>query len=303
MTQLEPNEDLYRTLQDKVAVVTGGATGIGRAVIEQFVHHGAKVAFGDVNDVESQNLLSRLGPDNAIYSHCDASSYTDQLRLFAAAEAKFGRVDIAVGNAGIVIPLDPYMADSDVTQEPPMGEIEVNLKGAIFTSRIAAHYLRRSGGGDIVLTSSISGFKESGGLPIYTASKHGIVGIVRGANLNLIKEDIRINVVCPWMTKTAMSAAISEGWYRLQLPTNEAADVATSILICATANRSDNAEETHINADLPFAGKILWVGGGKTFEIEDRIQALEPQWLGSENSKELKKGQTYLASLDPHAEI
>lgn len=200
MTHLELNPDLLCNLKGKVVVITGGATGIGRAVIEQFIQNGAKVAFGDVNDSAAQDLLANLSSTNVQYSHCDASSYKDQLNLFDLAEKNFGRVDIVVGNAGVVIPPDPYADDSDVTQEPPMGEVEVNLKGAIYTSRIGTHYLRRYGGGDITLTSSIAGFKESGGLPIYTASKHGIVGIIRGANLNLIKENIRINVVCPWMT-------------------------------------------------------------------------------------------------------
>lgn len=66
------------------------------------------------------------------------------------------------------------------------------------------------------------------------------------------------------------------------------------MLICATANRGQN-EQTHKNAALPFAGKIIWVGGGGSYEIEDRIQALESQWLGEENSKVLIKGQEFLA--------
>lgn len=102
--------------------------------------------------------------------------------------------------------------------------------------------------------------------------------------------------------ETAMARAISEGWYKLKLPSNEAADVATAIIICSTANRGD-AGEVHHNAKLPFAGKILWVGGGQTYEIEDRIQALEPQWLGEQNSKELARGQAYLASMAPRREV
>lgn len=99
-----------------------------------------------------------------------------------------------------------------------------------------------------------------------------------------------------------MAKAISEGWYKLGLPTNEAADVAAAIILCATANRG-NAGLMHHNAAQPFAGKILWVGGGKTYEIEDRIQALEPQWLGALNSTELARGQAYLASMAPRKEV
>lgn len=211
MTHLELNHELLRTLKDKVVVLTGGSTGIGRSVIELSIQNGAKVVFGDINDAAASDLLASLGSSDSVrFSHCDASSYADQLKLFDLAEKTFGRVDIAVGNAGVVIPPDPYADDSDVTVEPPLGEIEVNLKGAIFTSRIGTHFIRKNGGGDIVLTSSIAGFKESGGLPIYTASKHGVVGIIRGANINLIKENIRINVVCPWMTSKCKDPTQSE---------------------------------------------------------------------------------------------
>jgi hypothetical protein len=73
---------------------------------------------------------------------------------------------------------------------------------------------------------------------------------------------------------------------------NEPEDVATSMLICATAGRSDNA--THNGATTPFHGKILLVAGGKSYEIEDKLQSLEPQWLGERNSQDLAKGQDFL---------
>lgn len=87
-----------------------------------------------------------------------------------------------------------------------MKEVDVNLSGAIFTARIGMHYLRKNkshngkGGGDLVLVSSIAGFKECGGLAPYTASKHGVIGLMRGLHTTAIVEDIRINVICPWMT-------------------------------------------------------------------------------------------------------
>lgn len=88
---------------------------------------------------------------------------------------------------------------------------------------------------------------------------------------------------------------IEKGWYERQLPTNEPSDVALSILICATANRGPNGQ-THDGAVLPFAGKIVWVAGGESYEIEDNIQRLESEWLGEANSKVLAAGQAYLAS-------
>lgn len=96
-------------------------------------------------------------------------------------------------------------------------------------------------------------------------------------------------------TETRMVTGIEQGWLDRGLPSNEAKDVADAILICATANRSES-QQKHEGAALPFNGKIVYVAGGKSYEIEDRIQALEPDWLGHENSEILKKGQEFLHS-------
>ncbi|GAD94989.1 15-hydroxyprostaglandin dehydrogenase, putative [Paecilomyces variotii No. 5] len=293
LRKLDPS--LLSTLKDKVVVLTGGATGIGRSAVEQFHASGAKVVFGDVVDEPAQELASTLGP-SVQYVHCDTTSYADQLALFATAEKAFGQVDIVVANAGIGQQgKDIFTPDQDVNKEPALKEIDVNLKGAIFTARIGMHYLRKVGGGDLVLLSSIAGFKETGGLTPYMASKHGVIGLLRGLRITATPENIRINCICPWMTKTRLVNAIEGGWYKLGLPTNEPADVARAIIICATANRGTGGK-THGGAVLPFAGKILYISGGKSYEIEDKLQELEPVWLGKENSEVLAKGQAYLHS-------
>ena len=154
------------------------------------------MACGDVNDKAGKDLENELG-SSVIYRHCDTSVYADQLALFAAAEETFGRIDIVCANAGVSAHVDPFLPESDWTVEPPMIEIDVNLKGPIFTARIGQAYLRKHGGGDIVLTSSIAGFKESPGIVIYTASKHGVIGLSRSLHAAASKENININVVCP----------------------------------------------------------------------------------------------------------
>ncbi|KAF2199967.1 putative 15-hydroxyprostaglandin dehydrogenase [Delitschia confertaspora ATCC 74209] len=315
MVHVKYNDELLRTLKDKVIVLTGGATGIGRATVKQFHAAGAKVVFGDVADTPACELASQLGP-SVDYIHCDTTSYQSQLSLFKTAESLYGRVDIVVANAGVANHKDIFAPDADIEIEPSMIEIDVNLKGALFTARIGLGFLRRnreSGGdkedrgGDIILVSSIAGFKECGGLAVYTASKHGVVGLMRGLYLTAREEGVRVNVVCPWMTKTRLVAGIERGWYALGLPVNLPEDVARSIILCATANRShkptpdspqspQNPQTTHPGAKLPFEGKIVWVAGGESYEIEDAIQALEPQWLGEENSRVLAKGQAYLAN-------
>lgn len=172
---------------------------------------GAKIVFGDIDDTLGESLVSELGTERVRYVHCDTSLYADQLRLFRTAVEAFsttGGVDIVVANAGIGIHKDPFLPDADVTVEPPMKEVDVNLRGSIFTTRIGVHYLRQNGGGDLVLVSSIAGFKESGGLTIYTATKHGVIGIQRGLHVNVIKENIRTNTICPWMTSMLACASI-----------------------------------------------------------------------------------------------
>jgi NAD(P)-dependent dehydrogenase (short-subunit alcohol dehydrogenase family) len=147
-------------------------------------------------------LEKELGSERAVFIHCDTTSYASQLTLFKTAIQKWGRIDIAVANAGISLPADPFSADADIEKEFSTAEIDVNLKGPLITSRIGLHFLRKNGreGGDLILVSSIAGWKECTGLVAYTASKHGVLGIMRGLHLSAVKEGVRINVICPWMT-------------------------------------------------------------------------------------------------------
>ncbi|KAH7390371.1 putative 15-hydroxyprostaglandin dehydrogenase [Cadophora sp. MPI-SDFR-AT-0126] len=347
MAHIQINEAHFGTLKDKVVVLTGGANGIGRAAVRLFHHHGANIVFGDINSqlgtaLEAE-LSSHPSSPTAKFIQTDVTSYPSQLHLFKTAISLFGKIDIVVANAGISIPRDPFSFsplnssnndddEAEIENEFPTAEIDVNLKGCLFTARIGMFYLRKNrlgggegGGGDLVLVSSIAGFKESTGLAVYTASKHGVLGLLRGVRVQAAREGVRVNAVCPWMTKTAMVAGIESGWRDLHLPENEPEDVAKSILICATANRllsisnlsnpnhpnpqhqnaasstskTDENEPApkvtgHEGAALPFTGKILFVAGGQSYEIEDKMDELEPVWLGRENSEVLVKGQEFL---------
>lgn len=97
--------------------------------------------------------------------------------------------------------------------------------------------------------------------------------------------------------ETAMVKGIEKGWAELKLPANEPKEVAMSIVACSTANRGKDGK-THNGVVLPFAGKILYVSGGESYEIEDALQMLEPEWLGRENSKVLEIGQAYLLNSE-----
>jgi NAD(P)-dependent dehydrogenase (short-subunit alcohol dehydrogenase family) len=137
---------------------------------------------------------------SVVFQHCDITVYDQQLALFERAENRFGGVDIVVANAGVLDPDDRFAPSQDLTVEPRFPEIDVNLKGTLYTTRIGLDYLRRHKGGDLVILSSIAGFKEAGGLTPYLASKHGIIGILRGLRLTT-GPTIRVNAVSPWMTR------------------------------------------------------------------------------------------------------
>jgi len=155
---------------------------------------------GDLNAKEGESLASRIG-ERFRFVQCDVTKYKDQLTLFEEAKRSFGGVDIAIANAAVGKLPDPLTVIDDVNEEPPLPEVDINLRGALFTSRIATYYLRQRGGGDLILVSSIGGFKETAELTPYVATKHGIIGLMRGLRVTSLKDNIRVNVVCPWTTR------------------------------------------------------------------------------------------------------
>ncbi|KAM6505376.1 hypothetical protein FSOLCH5_014596 [Fusarium solani] len=283
MSLIETNKSLLNADVPRLLLFTV-CWGLGQGL-------GAKVVVGDVNAELGKSLASSLG-DNFVFVQCDVAKYQDQLALFREAERSFGGVDIAIANAAVGKLPDPLWVIDDVNEEPPLPEMDINLRGVLFTSRIAVDYLRRRGGGDLILASSLGGFKETAELTPYLATKHGVIGVMRGLRLTSLNHGIRVNVICPWTTRTVLTQAVAAAWEEQGLPMNEPEDVATAMLICASANRTEGA--THDGAVSPFHGKILFVGVGRSYEIEDLLQGLEPVWLGEENSQAVSKGQEFL---------
>ncbi|KAL4924961.1 uncharacterized protein BDV17DRAFT_198535 [Aspergillus undulatus] len=298
MAHLVLNPSLLSTLQDKVVVLTGGAIGIGRSAVTLFHQHGAQIVFGDIAQEPARELVVSLNSANVTFVPCNTTSYKSQLTLFRTAFEKYGRIDIVIAIAGVANPKSIFDPESDINEEPSMLEIEVNTIGSLYTARIGMHYLRQNPeGGDLILMSSIIGFSETENLVPYTTSKHGVVGIMRGLHLQAAKEGIRVNVVCPWVTRTRMIVGIEKGWEEQGYPISEAEDVVQCIMICATANRGRDGE-THTGARLPFEGKMIFIAGSEGYEIEEAQKRLEPLWLGEENSRAVARGQEYLSRKD-----
>ncbi|KZO92762.1 putative 15-hydroxyprostaglandin dehydrogenase [Calocera viscosa TUFC12733] len=299
MTELIPSPALLSTLSGKVLLLTGGANGIGAATVRLFVSLGAKVAFCDLDSVRGEALAAELGGEKTLFVKVDVTQYSQQYAFFQRCREKFGTIDIVVANAGVTEVGDIFAPSEDLSKPPPMLVLDVNLKAALYTARLGLGFLRESGGGALVLVSSTAGFKESPGLWVYGSSKHGVYGLMRMLRpVSLSRWGIAVNTICPWMTKTALVEGIEDKWAAAGLPENESADVAKAIAITASANNGHNGHGGHAGAALPFNGKAVYVAGGRSFEIEDTIDRLEPQWLGEQNHVDLEKGQAVLGIGD-----
>ena len=189
------------TFKNKVALVTGGASGIGRATALAFAKKGAKVAVVDwkEND-EMVDLIKELGSE-AIFIKCDVSKTDDVKAMVAQTIAAFGRLDYAFNNAGIEGASAPTQDCSEENWDKTIG---VNLKGVWLCMKYEIPEILKQGKGAIVNCASVAGLVGFAGLPAYVASKHGIVGLTKTTALECATQGIRVNVVCPGVIQTPM---------------------------------------------------------------------------------------------------
>lgn len=189
------------TFKNKVVIVTGGASGIGRATALAFAKKGAKVAVADwkEND-EMVDLIKELGSE-AIFIKCDVSKTDDVKAMVAQTIAAFGRLDYAFNNAGIEGTSAPTQDCSEENWDKTIG---VNLKGVWLCMKYEIPEILKQGKGVIINCASVAGMIGFAGLPAYVASKHGIVGLTKTTALECATQGIRVNVVCPGVIQTPM---------------------------------------------------------------------------------------------------
>lgn len=193
-------------LDGKVAFVSGGGSGIGRAVAEAYAKEGAKVVIADINElhgVETVQAITDAGGE-AFFTAGDSSKAEDNRRFVAETMARFGRLDIACNNAGIGGPALP-------TGEYPIEGwdqvIALNLSGVFYACRYQLEQMEKNGGGNIVNIASIHGMVAAPNSPAYTASKHGVVGLTKNIAAEYGQKNIRCNAVGPGYIETPLLTA------------------------------------------------------------------------------------------------
>ena len=195
-------------LRDKTILITGAASGIGRSAAEIAHQHGANVILGDWNQEDGDGLARQL-KDRCVFRKCDVSNWDDVLDLFEAGSRAFGRIDAVLSNAGVSREAD-FTADKVDPETgrllpPDVKVLNVNLLGAIFTTKAAIHYLGKEADGpkQIVITGSAASFLDTPPLHLYCASKTGILGFMRSLRSQILGRGISVNMVAPWLTSAS----------------------------------------------------------------------------------------------------
>ena len=191
-------------IEGRVAVVTGGCSGIGLATVRRFVAEGARVVIGDIDDPGGARVVDELGgAEHATYVHVDVTDKEQVDALFKTAKDTYGSVDIAFNNAGISPPDDDSILDTDLDAWRRVQE--VNLTSVYLCCKAALPYMLEQGKGSIINTASFVAVMGAATSQIsYSASKGGVLSMSRELGVQFAREGVRVNALCPGPVNTPM---------------------------------------------------------------------------------------------------
>ena len=221
-------------VDNKVALITGGARGMGAADARMLVKEGAKVVIGDILDAEGQALADELG-DSARYVHLDVSNAEEWTAAVETALSSFGKLNVLVNNAGIV-QVGP-LKTLDVARWQKV--LDVNLTGPMLGTKAVIGPMIDAGGGSIINVSSIEGLRGAAYVHSYVASKWGLRGLTKSSALELAGSNIRVNSIHPGFIRTPMTEHLPEDMVQTPLGRPGTPDeVATFVVFLASDESS-----------------------------------------------------------------
>ncbi|MFT6434513.1 MAG: NAD(P)-dependent dehydrogenase (short-subunit alcohol dehydrogenase family) [Candidatus Azotimanducaceae bacterium] len=193
----------------KVAVITGGAGGIGKAVGKLFVAEGADVLLVDLDEQTLQDACKEIGSNKVSYCIADVTKAEDNLEMIRIAEERYGGVDILLANAGIEGDV-ASIVDYDESRFDQV--MAVNIKGPFLGLKAAIPAINKRGGGSVIITSSVAGINGGANVAPYVTSKHAVIGMMKSAAKECAAMNIRVNTVNPSPVETRMMRSLEEGF-------------------------------------------------------------------------------------------
>ena len=237
-------------LENRVAVVTGGAQGFGLAIVERFIQSGAKVVIWDLDETEAKKAVSKISSKNLIYQIVDVTNFESISETLLEIEKLLGKIDILVNNAGIA-GKNTTVADYPIDEWNRL--INLNLNSVFYCSKAVVPFMEKNNYGRIINIASIAGKEGNPNASAYSSSKAGVIGLTKSLGKELANKNIAVNCVTPAAAKTRIFDQMTEehiNYMLSKIPRNKFAKVEELASLVTWLASEENSFSTAAVFDL-----------------------------------------------------